>query len=43
MVEVRERTGMWSYKTKKVKVKGDLSREEILDIRAQAAGDKMGI
>ena len=43
MVEVRERSGMWGYKTKKVKVKGDLSREEILDIRAQVAGDKMGI
>lgn len=43
VVEVREKTGMWGYKTKKVKVKGDLSREEILDIRAQAAGDKMGI
>ena len=43
VVEVREKSGMWGYKTKKVKVKGDLSREEILDIRAQAAGDKMGI
>ncbi|CAI2379820.1 unnamed protein product [Moneuplotes crassus] len=43
VVEVREKTGMWGYKTKKIKVKGQLSREEILDIRAQAAGDKTGI
>jgi len=34
---------MWGYKTRKVKVKGDLSREEILDVRAQAAGDKTGV
>ena len=36
IVEVRERTGMWGYKTKKLKVKGDLSREEILQIRQKA-------
>ena len=43
IVEVREKKGMWGYKTKKIKVKGQLSRGEILDIRAQAAGDKTGL
>ena len=43
IVEIREKKGMWGYTTKKIKVKGQLSREEILDIRAQAAGDKTGL
>lgn len=34
-VEVREKSGMWGYKTKKVEVERELNREEMLDVRVK--------
>ena len=40
IVEVKVKNGMWGYRTKKIKVQGDVTREEMVKMRAQAKKDK---
>lgn len=40
IVEYREKTGMWGYKTHKQETNQELTREQLLDIRAKKSGDK---
>ncbi|EUD67037.1 hypothetical protein C922_02621 [Plasmodium inui San Antonio 1] len=40
LVEVREKTGLWSYKVVKKKVDGRLTNEEKLDMRVKSGRDK---
>jgi hypothetical protein len=40
MLEYREKTGMWGYKTIKQKFEKELTKEELLDMRAKKSRDK---
>jgi len=40
VLEYREKTGMWGYKTVKTKLDKELTREELLDLRAKKSRDK---
>jgi hypothetical protein len=40
MLEYREKTGMWGYKNVKEKFNKELTREELLDMRAKKSRDK---
>ena len=40
MVEIRGRSGMWGYKTSRQEVKGELSKEELLNMRSKKIKDK---
>ena len=40
MLEYREKTGMWGYKTVKQKFEKELTKEELLDMRAKKSRDK---
>ena len=40
VVEVKVKKGMWGYKTEKIKVPGNLSREDMVKMRAQFKKDK---
>lgn len=39
-VEVKVKKGMWGYKTEKIKVNGNVSREDMVKMRAQFKKDK---
>jgi hypothetical protein len=39
-LEYRQRVGMWAYKTFKEKIDGELSREQLLELRAKKNRDK---
>ncbi|KAM3130533.1 hypothetical protein pb186bvf_017342 [Paramecium bursaria] len=39
-LEIREKSGTWSYKTEKVKLDADLSREELVLIRSKKSRDR---
>lgn len=40
ILEYQMKTGAWSYKTVKEKVKGDLKKEDLLDMRVKKKHDK---
>lgn len=40
VVEIKKKSGMWGYKTERVVMNGDLSREEVIKLRAQHKKDK---
>ncbi len=40
VLEYREKTGMWGYKAVKTKFDKDMTREELLDMRAKKSRDK---
>ena len=40
IVEIKKKSGMWGYKTERIKIKGDVTREDMVKMRAQAKKDK---
>jgi len=40
LLEIRTKKGMWGYKTQQEEFKGELTREEMLDLRSKDKGDK---
>lgn len=40
VVEIKKKSGMWGYKTERIVVNGEMSREEVIRLRAQHKKDK---